>query len=510
MAYDFLDANWPGTQNVLVDRALKAYHNLKTKGARDTLTSNITSDTASQIGVKRNIWQIDDPTGVRIKTKVVQKYTVYNTGSTIAYMTKIDAKAKRHLASTQVFNSIGDSTYSETAMPLLIVADEMTAVTPAGANCVVCWQPSRAVVNVPFQMPSGVTDIYGANNLFAQLRMWHARRQFMPWWHTKRQVQLIDTGTAAASRSLIDNGRHWMNYLAVPSSSAAPWGYPGAMAGSGAYPAADSRFANWNFTTAWRAFKTGGGPAGMEQKWGTTQAAAVPTAGAPTTEAFRLYPEYREQKKGIMDRWWRRRAQRLQPLLPGSSMSWKTHSRSVIAPWRMGIPGVAPGSADSYLAASNRWRAMAFDGLIANSGMGFDKAYTAGAGAPRGIMDQPSTVTANIYPHRFIYNKKTDPMGSPGTSGAFTLMLRGNTVPHVATAPAIASDFVDAGPAQVMIKRETWWAVKMYVKKARESNKPFMVENDAFYDATANPESGFLNFFKTSPAQAAPVTYAQI
>lgn len=505
MAYDFLDTNWPGTQNTLVARALKAYYNLKTKGSRDTLVSEVTTQTAQQIGFKRNIWQIQDPTAVRIKTKAMQKYTIYNTGSTIAYMTKIDAKAKRHLASTQVFNSIGDSTYSETAMQLLVVADELTGQTPAGSSCVVCWQPSRAVINVPFHYPSGVTDLYGAANLFAQLRQWHAREQFMPWWNTKRQTQFLDPG---ATTSLITNSRIMADANGVPASAAGVFNVPGTIKAAGAVVPANGRFTNWNFDTAWRAFKSGGGPAGMDQKYSPTQTATPATAAAPTSEAFRLYPEYREQKKGILDRWWRRRSQRLRPLMPGSSLSFTTKSRSTIAPWRMGIVGRETGG--SYLTAMARWKAMLQDTAAITAGMGFQSAYTNGAGCPRGIGDQPTTDPAVMYPHRFVYNKKTDPMGSPGTSGATTIMLRGNTVPHLATAPAIASDFVDAGPAQIMVKRETFWAVKLYVKGKRQNNRPFMVENDAFYDATASPESGFINFFKTSPAQAAPVTYAQI
>lgn len=507
MAWDFMDANWPGSQNQLVARAMEAYYNTKSKGAgeRGLMQQEGQALGNSQIPVKKNIWQIKDPNDVRIKTKVVQKYSVYNTGSTIAYITKIASRAKRHLAAVYSDAAVGDSSMSETAMNLLLVPDEMINLTPAGASCRVNWQPSRATINSPWLMPDGsVLDQYNASttNVFQALRMWQARMQFMPWWITRRQLQ-----NGNGSNQTMGTSGTFRDQPGAMIGAPGAFGAPGAVDQAGTYPGS-AGLSNWRFSDSWRAYRNA--PTGMTQSWVSTQQAVVPPIGPPTTtEAFRLYPEFREQKKGVMDRWWHRSARRLQPLAPGSSLQFKTYSSSLVKPWRHAIPGVTSGSA-SYVTANTKWGLLVVDAGITTAGMGFETAQVAGSGCARAVMNQAGAQTA-ATPLRFVYNKKTDPLGSPCTSGVTTLIVRGNTVPHAVVAPALGGDFVDAGPAQLMVKRETFWKVKMYVKTKKERNRPYMVQNDAYYDNTSAPiESGFLNFFKTSPAQAAPVTYAQI
>jgi hypothetical protein len=139
-------------------------------------------------------------------------------------------------------------------------------------------------------------------------------------------------------------------------------------------------------------------------------------------------------------------------------------------------------------------------------GMGFQLAMDNGSGAPTGLMTT-ATAATNTSPLRYIFNKRTDPLGSPGTSQVTTLTLRGNTVPHTVAAPAVGGDFANAGPAQVMVKKEIFFRTELRIKPIKERERPYYVQNDSYYDTV---EANFLNFFKTSPAQAAPVTSAQI
>jgi len=504
---------WVGTQQWLVNQALATYYNAKIKklpqqsliGVQDGAGPNAITQ-----GLKRNVWEIDDPGRVRIKTRTVQKYTIYNTGSTIGYLTKIDAKAKRHLSSSYAQTQAAGSQYNETAFVLTRVADELKGLTPAGNACVQIWEPMPSVISDPWAMPSNsAIDPSGATNLLSGLRQWHAREQFMPWVHNKRTVTLYET--SAPNRSLGPPATLRQHPGQVTGAlgfiPAAP-----AIRTSGLYvpsvPLADSAGTavgtNWSFDSAWRAYGTGA-PAGMTLPWANVQDRVVPAAGTDAVEAFRLYPEYREARKGIMDRFWRRKSRRLPPLLPGSSMSFKVRSGSTIAPWRMGIPGKSDQNA-RYSEAMYKWGDLTRGSPFTTIGMGFATALSNGGGAPAAIVAQTDNSGAAL-PMRYVYNKRTDPMGSPGTSGVTTLVLRGNTVPHVIAPPGTTGAYTDAGPAQILVKRETFWRVKMYLTKRSEREQPYMVQNDATYDTD---ETKFLNFFKTSPAQSAGVTFAQI
>lgn len=507
---------WAGTQNFLVHKALDAYYNTKTKNVPLEKLQRMVTDagtTGPSIAAKRSVWKFTTPHEIRVKTKVYQKYSVYNLGNTIAYLKKIDAHAKRELRASVSQAAVAGSGFNETAMVLLAVGDELASQTPAGTTCTQCWEPGVQYTGTPWYMPTNsFTDSAGNDNVFTQLRNWHARMQFMPWWHTTRNPQTVGTngapdtnvfsgdvlrttagvyqGTTAAGSGLgsdiILQGLH------VPSSN---------MIGS--YLTNSYSDGNWKFVDTWNAYKNA--PAGMTLAWSTTQTTVPPVTQASTsTENLRGYAEYREEKRGPLDRWWRRKAKRLPPLAPGEAFSFKKKYYSNIAPWRMGLVGLQDQTS-TYIASTERWTKL-LDYTTGALGMGFYNALTNGAGAPLAILNQAGLQNAS-YPLRLVMCKKTDPMGSPMTADVTTLILRGNTIPHNDTTPPAASgDFVSCGPAQIMVKRETFWAAKLYVQKRRETTKPHVVDNQGYYDTDPTK---YVNFFKTSPAQAGPYAAAQ-
>lgn len=522
---DFPDSVWPGTQNWLVRRALETYYQAKTKGlGLAAWNSRINDNTKTlQAGaMKPSVWRIIDPSQVRVRTKVMQKYTMYNTGSTMLYATKIHSKARRHLRSGDGGLAVpSNSGYTETAMTFLTVADELSGRTPADTVCTKGWQPTSLAAGTPWLMPTPTgLDALGNDNLFTALRNWHARFQFMPWWHSKRNFQEFTFANAINDNLVqIGDGRATLGgsraTLGVVGT-AQTWGTQQQAFGSyvpanGLGPVGNATDQAWLYQQAWTAFRNG--PSGTQLSWQAIQDTTPPAAQASLNiEAFRMFPEYKEGRKGIMDRWWRRRTQRLPVLMPGQSRSFKVASSSTVRPWTMGIPGVS-SKVSSYQEAANMWRGALINDPVGPTsppigmGMGFGLAFANGGGSPVGVMNQP-VAQSQAIPHRWVYNRKTDPLGSPGTSGVTTLIMRGNTVPHLSgPGPAAPGDFVNCGPAQCMVKRETFWKVKMYVKGRKESNKPYLVQNDAYYDTDI---SQFQNFFRTSPAQSAPVTEAQI
>lgn len=507
MAWDFPNMVWSGTLNVLVKRALQAWFNARLRGKGAESLINYASDTAPTqfaSGYKQNIWSIQEPGQVRVKCRAVQKYTIYNTGSTMAYLTKVDSRAKRHLSGTYSATGVASSNNNETAMSLITVSDELANVTPAGSICYKAWEPSAVFTGTSWLMaPTSNSDVYAAGQLFTALRQWHAREQFMPWVHLKR---IGGMAVAGAPFQMVGTALFPRRYDGTPQGLANAGGIGATINASSRYAPADGpqgAATNWTFDVAWRAYRNP--PNGMTNTWGATQTTQPPSDGVPgTNEAFRLYPEFRELRRGMMDRWWKRRGRRMPVLLPGSAMSFKVRSRATVAPWRMALPGVANAS-ESYADAVRMWTKLTQLSDLQTLGMGFANAYAVGGGAPIAIMNQVAAQNAAI-PLRYIHCKKTDPMGSAGTSQVTTLICRGNTVPHAIAAPAAGGDFTNAGPAQLQIKRETFWKCKMYLVKRRERQQPHMVENLSYYD---EDETGFLNFFKTSPAQSAPVSFAQ-
>lgn len=489
MHLDFKTASHPTEVNYMVRQALRTYYENNKRKGYDQLTARTLQGTNSTYAnVKGNVWNIDDPTRIRVKYKAKHKWSVYNTGTSIAYITKTDAYAKRHLRSYDEGTTTSlTSGGTETSMNLLIVGDELSGLTPAGANCIQFWEPNGGI-GPRFAMPDA-TDPMGADQYFATLREWHAREQMQPWAHQKRLVQYIETAGSAG----------WTHPL--PGVRDSGGNMPGVPSGINFMANNLTGMGAWSYDK-WRG---SGNDVLLQEDWATTQ-----DTTPSVSQNFQNFPEYQEGRRGIMDRWWRRKTRRMPPLQPTEVMTFKHNAGGTIAPWRMCIPGYDAATDTIGTTAYSLWADLLLPSATPTAvGMGFQRVANNGpGGGHQNTLFNQNRSMANIVNSRLIYNRKTDPLGSPCTSAVHTLTVRGNTMPHIhTTAPAAPGAFIDVGPAQLFVKQETYWCVKLYQTKRREKTRPFYADNTAYFDSDT---AQYQNMYRTAPAQAAPYAESQI
>jgi len=449
---------------------------------------------------------IRNPMNIRIKAFTEQRYTLVNRTNFKVPVRRIRSIAKRHISTLLPSSAANRPTIAEqVATPVIwAVADEVdfqtdrqTSSTPAGSGRVANWSPTLT----PYLPTSGLELFRNAvftqiapliapsDNFLYTLRRYHAKDQMQPWHHSFRWQVAQQRGEASvASESM--GGKNtvggWQSTLSIATPSAA------ISATSGSATTSDPPISTyWGVSyrgdeldttilnmpilgdAAWK-------PADIASEYSGAENVGPGNTVVPPTlagDSLQVNPSYKEQKKGTIDRFFKRRSY-VKWLKPGGRMKFKERTYINVRPLAMGIFGATgtSGSATINAPAAARWRERNFvtsgttdlQPVHGSTGLGFATA-TSGLCGPRLINGSGNDDTSAPYEYpRLMYSKRTDPLGSPCTTKLNTIVLRGTLTPlDAAIAPFVGPTWTASSQTRIMVHRSTYWRTKMYEKRDR-------------------------------------------
>lgn len=403
-----------------------------------------------------------DPFKIRQKIKEKMVFTVYNTGSTNAYITiirsywrrRLDKNVPTHILAYAPNTYIGGPFVENKASPGNTQLTQTTFIEHAASNHVAnplqitdanynrCW-----TVNVAL-MGSGLSSLSASNSFAA--RPFHAKQQFNPWVFDPYWVRArYQTG---AFGSNVPKYGGIVPYTAATAPAGNSWWL---------------RFVDsYSYDT-------------------TTNALATYLASdnfsmvdqPSTSQSYQMLPAYREERRGPMDRVFKRFSRRIK-LGPGQTYRFAIRGRSRTV--RTVQDGYFPTSVYS-LSTSPSLSAFNPDGLATY--------WWSGAN----LSSYPTPPYAYGARDKF-------------RSSVVTFAIRGNTTATVAglnesMAITGASTIQEAGPAQCVIKRRYLGAVKTWqVRPDRMPPRQSIAQpNDA--DLT---KTNYINMYPTSAPSTAP------
>lgn len=501
------------------------YKSMRTNKMQD-LQAEVQAASASagpQTGIRTVIdtrtYSIRDPMSVRVVARVIQRVVVTNRSLQPMIVEHITGRAKRHIAS-RVTTNLVSTTFDPAAPVVYAVGDDYANQNnpPGGGSfpaydntagaAVAVWNPAIPLGAINLVATKGPAFFLQANTpvnqwLF-QLRQWHAQEQLTPWKHPLRihmpYYQQDVVGGALIASGVQDIGgilpyaRETAGgadiYNTAQQSAAAIW------TGGQQQPSNSSTSTTAWYPTAIRNLNVGEA-AGTGNSYEFVQASNPPSSvSAPQPY---LWTDYEERWKGIIDRFFRRSSYRVRLPVGGQhTFTRKTYLK--IRPFAQNILGWNGNTAAGFIGSPYQiWtgvnQSISGAGTQNNAvGMAFGDAIAGGA---LGIDISNVNPGYEYYGPRLMYCKRTDPMGSPGTTVIDTLIAKG----AYAVQPATAS-FTNSAIANMTIKRTTHWCTRMYVKTPRKPIRPRVITND---------QSGSNNqtwIFPTYPASGLAVSAA--
>lgn len=506
---DMLTASNPADAHKLVSMAMRYWYAKQGRNARrpDQLwikpqTSNNAFDNDNR-GTKPRVFVIRNPMNIRIRAKVVQKYTIVNITNRPIMIRRIRAKAKRHLETSlpTVAANPPLQIFKPTTAVIWTIADEQrldetsNAASPAGINGAAIWAPQLGTqftytTQPQFIISAAVDNASSTGNFLNGLRAFHAQDQFQPWWHTMRYlmpwmaINPTLSNSAATIQPLVGSPTT-INPVSAPQMGNS-LGTTGSLIGT-----------YWDTVYQPDVVDVSAGTGNLGQvgnlAWqpasfrNTTSSTPIPwsqTNQPPASGTFERSPDYREHAKGIIDRFFKRRSYK-RWLKPGQRMFFSEKTMLRIRPMAQGIYGYTGGSTvDLQEPASQRWRAggwlqdlqTASISPYGSDGLGFSAAIGSGA-VPQLVNAAAPAVCIRPYEYpRAMYCKRTDPLGSPCTTALNTVVIRGGMSPSI---PVAGPDWTQMIPATVLIHMATHWKTKMYEVRDKSAKKrPYNTWND--------------------------------